>query len=126
MLAIRLRFSDGGSVWGYVLPKAFTEAKEPNNTQPRFQVRKDFKISASDLILICLVSIEKDNLVTSARLWPNWLAGQSLFYQTAKFKLTVITLQMTLKSSLNNTHHQALISLWNSNKNLIPFAICGP
>lgn len=68
MLAIRLRFSDGGSVWGYVLPKAFTEAKERNNTQPRFQVRKDFKINASDLILICLVSIEKDNLLTSARL----------------------------------------------------------
>lgn len=125
MLAIRLRFSDGGSVWGYVLPKAFTEAKEPDDTQLRFQVRKDFKISASDRILICLVSIEKDNVLTSARLRPNWLAGQSLFYQTAKFKLPAITLQMTLKGSLHNTHHQALISLWNSNKNLIPFAICG-
>lgn len=47
----------------------FCQRQKPNNTQPRFQVRKYFKICESDLIVIFLASVEKDNLLTSGLYW---------------------------------------------------------
>ena len=82
------------------MPETLSEGKEPSSTQSKFPERQDFKISESDLISAQSL-IEKDNFVISARLCQIWLAGQGSFYQTAKFKFTVTTLQMTFQEFLD-------------------------